>query len=73
MNRVMYKKCTQKCTKNEQSNVQKMIRKVSFYIWENNRLTHKEEIVQVFGKETLFDKLKEKYGDDSAENVREYK
>ena len=47
--------------------VQKMIRKVSFYIWENNRLTHKEEIVQVFGKETLFDKLKEKYGDDMVQ------
>ena len=47
--------------------VQKMIRKVSFYIWENSRLTHKEEVVQVFGKETLFDKLKEKYGDDMVQ------
>tara|TARA_A100001201_G_scaffold23250_1_gene26439 strand:+ start:52 stop:219 length:168 start_codon:yes stop_codon:yes gene_type:complete len=40
------------------------IRRVSFYIWEGQRLKHMEEIVKIQGREKIFDKLKDKYGDD---------
>ena len=44
--------------------VREEIRRVSFYIWEGQRLKHMEEILKIQGRETIFDKLKDKYGDD---------
>ena len=40
------------------------IKRVSFYIWEGQRLKHMEEIVKIKNRESMFDKLKDKYGDD---------
>ena len=40
------------------------IKRVSFYIWEGQRLKHMEEIVKIKNRESMFDKLKDKYGED---------
>ena len=37
------------------------IKRVSFYIWEGQRLKHMEEIVKIKNRESMFDKLKDKY------------
>jgi len=65
--------------------VENIINRVSFFVWENKRVTHKEEIIKnirnitglfslgdsvvVVRVESIFDKLKEKYGDDII-NIR---
>ena len=65
--------------------MENIINRVSFFVWENKRVTHKEEIIKnirnitglfslgdsvvVVRVESIFDKLKEKYGDDII-NIR---
>ena len=65
--------------------MENIINRVSFFVWENKRITHKEEIIKnirnitglfslgdsvvVVRVESIFDKLKEKYGDDII-NIR---
>ena len=40
------------------------IKRVSFYIWEGLRIKRMEELVKIQSREKIFDKLKDKYGDD---------